>query len=203
MNRRLRVLVGLAAFAAVAAVLLRTGGAADPAPPAAADEVRDVFLLLDRGPIHIRLKITIAGKSPQAVRRDYLARLFRALDTDKDGKLTRLEFDRSPLNTSRRGPGTRGAASRTPAHRLRRGGPESAWADPVRHLWRAAHKLDLQIAVALGPFEHLPDRAFHHVRSQHEVPGEITGLRLQVRKCGQGADVRGIARLAGGGESSA
>src|SRR5437879_2070860 len=74
------------------------------ATPDEAESVRDVFLLLDRGPIHMRLRITIAGKSPQAMRRDYLARLFRALDTDNDGNLSRAEFERSPLNTSRRGP---------------------------------------------------------------------------------------------------
>jgi Ca2+-binding EF-hand superfamily protein len=101
--------------AAAAAVtwVVAAGLAADnkPAPDdkaAAADDpesVRDVFLLLDRGPLHLRLRITIGGKSPQAVRREYLARLFQALDTDpKDGKLSRAEFERSPLNTSRRGP---------------------------------------------------------------------------------------------------
>src|SRR5262245_50189387 len=69
--------------------------------------VRDVFLLLDRGPIHMRLRISIAGKSPQAVRREYLTRLFRLLDADGNGKLSRAEFERSPLNTSRRGPTVR------------------------------------------------------------------------------------------------
>ena len=87
------------------------------------EAVRDVFLLLDRGPLHLRLKITIAGKSPQAVRRDYLARLFKSLDADGDGKLTRAEFERSPLNTSRRGPTARPlspkeAAEIVPAARL-------------------------------------------------------------------------------------
>jgi Ca2+-binding EF-hand superfamily protein len=85
--------------------------------------VRDVFLLLDRGPLHMRLRITIAGKSPQAVRRDYLARLFRDLDTDHDGKLSRAEFERSPLNISRRGPAARPlspkeAAEIVPARKL-------------------------------------------------------------------------------------
>jgi Ca2+-binding EF-hand superfamily protein len=85
--------------------------------------VRDVFLLLDRGPLHIRLRTTIAGKSPEAVRREYLERLFKSLDTDHDGKLTRAEFERSPLNTSRRGPNARPlsakeAAEVIPAARL-------------------------------------------------------------------------------------
>src|SRR5262245_12930502 len=75
--------------------------------PDETEAVRDVSLLLDRGPLHLRLRITIAGKSPQAVRREYLARLFRTLDIDNDGKLSRAEFERSPLNTSRRGPTAR------------------------------------------------------------------------------------------------
>jgi Ca2+-binding EF-hand superfamily protein len=77
------------------------------AGPDDSEAVRDVFLLLDHAPLHLRLRITIDGKSPQAVRRDYLVRLFKTLDTDKDGKLSRAEFERSPLNTSRRGPGGR------------------------------------------------------------------------------------------------
>ena len=96
----------LVVFAGWVTTAGRAGG--DPAKPADDSEsVRDVFLLLDRGPLHLRLKVTINGKSPQAVRREYLARLFKALDTDGDGKLTRAEFERSPLNTSRRGPGAR------------------------------------------------------------------------------------------------
>jgi Ca2+-binding EF-hand superfamily protein len=93
------------------------------APPDDPDSVRDVFLLLDRGPLHMRLRITIAGKSPEAVRREYLARLFQALDSDKDGKLSRAEFERSPLNTSRRGTkgrslSPREAAETVPARKL-------------------------------------------------------------------------------------
>jgi Ca2+-binding EF-hand superfamily protein len=115
--------------AAIAASSVILAMASDPAAndkPAAADDaeaVRDVFLLLDRGPLHMRLRITIAGKSPQAVRREYLARLFKTLDIDKDGKLSRAEFERSPLNTSRRGTAARRrspqeAAETVPAAKL-------------------------------------------------------------------------------------
>ncbi len=128
MIAKLRSLKELAAVVVLAAVLLAIGGGAAEKQPAAAtgddpEVVRDVFLLLDKGPVHLRLKITIGGKSPQAVRRDYLARLFRALDTDGDGKLTRAEFERSPLNTSRRGPNSqplspKEAAEIVPASKL-------------------------------------------------------------------------------------
>jgi Ca2+-binding EF-hand superfamily protein len=107
-------------------------GSADdkPAAPDDSEAVRDVFLLLDRGPIHMRLRITIGGKSPQAVRRDYLARLFKALDTDKDGKLSRAEFERSPLNTSRRGKAARPLSPR-----------EAAETVPVRKLADALERV--------------------------------------------------------------
>jgi Ca2+-binding EF-hand superfamily protein len=88
----------------VAAGLVVSNG---PRAPDETESVRDVFLLLDRGPLHIRLRVTIGGKSPEAVRREYLARLFRDLDVNHDGKLSRAEFERSPLNTSRRGPAGR------------------------------------------------------------------------------------------------
>ena len=123
MNARLRILAMVPALAL--AWVAASGRAArdGPAAPDDPESVRDVFLLLDRGPLHIRLRVTIGGKSPQAVRRDYLDRLFRALDTDNDGKLSRAEFERSPLNTSRRGPtarplSPREAAETVPAARL-------------------------------------------------------------------------------------
>jgi Ca2+-binding EF-hand superfamily protein len=100
-------LVGLVLLAALVSVVAVSFADKPAEPPANPEAVRDVFLLLDRGPLHLRLHITISGKSPAAVRRDYLKRLFEALDTDHDGKLTRAEFERSPLNTSRRGPNAR------------------------------------------------------------------------------------------------
>ena len=87
MNARGRTLVALSAIAAAATWVALGGRAADDQtpPPVDPEVVRDVFLLLDRGPLHMRLKITIGGKSPAAVRREYLARLFKSLDTDGDG----------------------------------------------------------------------------------------------------------------------
>jgi len=115
-------LLGMVVTAALVSVVA-VSHADKPAEPADSEGVRDVFLLLDRGPLHLRLHITIAGKSPQAVRREYLKRLFESLDTNHDGKLTRAEFERSPLNTSRRGSTARPlslkeAAEIVPASRL-------------------------------------------------------------------------------------
>jgi Ca2+-binding EF-hand superfamily protein len=107
-------LLGIALTVALASVVA-LGQADRPAEKASSEGARDVFLLLDRGPLHLRLHITIAGKSPQAVRREYLKRLFELLDTDHDGKLTRAEFERSPLNTSRRGPRSRPLSPREAA----------------------------------------------------------------------------------------
>ncbi len=101
------LLLGLIPAAALTWLVLAGPAVSDG--PAAEDpeSVRDVFLLLDRGPVHMRLHVTIDGKSPQAMRRDYLERLFQSLDANHDGKLTREEFEKSPLNTSRRGPNAR------------------------------------------------------------------------------------------------
>jgi Ca2+-binding EF-hand superfamily protein len=110
MTARRCTLVGVTVAAALAVAAARS---ATPAPNP--ESVRDVFLLLDSGPLHLRLTITIAGQSPQAVRREYLARLFKALDTNGDGKLTKAEFEKSPLNTARRGPNARPMSAREAA----------------------------------------------------------------------------------------
>ena len=68
--------------------------AADPAPTA---EVRDVILMLDNGPLHVRLHVSVGKKAPAEARRGTMERLLKSLDTDGDGKLSRDEAQRSPL----------------------------------------------------------------------------------------------------------
>ncbi len=70
-----------------------------------ASATRDVFLLLDEGPLHVRVHVAIGGKAPGAARAAYLEALFKSLDANHDGKLSKAEFARSPLNVSLRGGG--------------------------------------------------------------------------------------------------
>jgi Ca2+-binding EF-hand superfamily protein len=123
--RRALWLRGGAVVVAMSTLLVGLAGEppAAPRPDADVESVRDVFLLLERGPLHLRLRITIGGKSPEAARREYLAQLFKSLDLDHDGKLSRAEFERSPLSTTRRGPTARPlspaeAAETIPASKL-------------------------------------------------------------------------------------
>ena len=82
------------AIVATSAALISPLHAADPAPSA---EVRDVILMLDNGPLHVRLHVSVGKKAPTAARRATIERLMKSLDTDGDGKLSRDEAQRSPL----------------------------------------------------------------------------------------------------------
>ena len=68
--------------------------AADSAP---SSEVRDIILVLDNGPLHLRVHVAVGGVSPQEARRASLDRLVKSLDADGDGKLSQKEAERSPL----------------------------------------------------------------------------------------------------------
>lgn len=76
--------------------------AASKTAPAAGTDVRDVLLLLDESPLHLRLHLTLEGLSLAAARSAYVDRLMKSLDTDGDGKLSPQEAAKSPLQTARR-----------------------------------------------------------------------------------------------------
>jgi Ca2+-binding EF-hand superfamily protein len=93
---------------------LRLNGADNPpqaktaqtAPAGATtDEIRDTFLLLDSGPLHLRLHIAVGAQSPGDARKATVQRLLESLDTDKDGQLSRDEAQRSPLFREKQRPG--------------------------------------------------------------------------------------------------
>src|SRR5262245_42700575 len=58
---------------------------------------RDVVLLLDDGPLHLRLHLSLEGISLGESRKQYVAALIDKLDANRDGKLSRDEAARSPL----------------------------------------------------------------------------------------------------------
>jgi Ca2+-binding EF-hand superfamily protein len=68
-------------------------------------DVRDVLLLLDDGPLHLRFRVTLSGVSLAAAREAYVDRLLRKLDTNGDGKLSPEELAHSPLAPPRRASG--------------------------------------------------------------------------------------------------
>ncbi len=67
------------------------------ADSAATSEIRDVILMLDSGPLHLRVQVAVGRMSPQDARRASLDRLLKTLDADGDGKLSQKEAERSPL----------------------------------------------------------------------------------------------------------
>ncbi len=96
-ERRLaHVLANVATVVALISVALISSrlSAADPAPSA---EIRDVILMLEKGPLHLRVHVAVGGLSPQDARRASLDRLLKTLDADGDGKLSQKEAERSPL----------------------------------------------------------------------------------------------------------
>ena len=76
------------------------------APRPVADQ-RDVVLLLDDGPLHLRLHLALGGVSLAEARRQYVARLVGSLDADGDGRLSRDEATRSPLLRTKTRPGAK------------------------------------------------------------------------------------------------
>ncbi len=62
-----------------------------------AGEARDVLLMLDSGPLHMRIHVSVGKRSPSEARQNTIDRLWKTLDADGDGKLTRDEAQRSPL----------------------------------------------------------------------------------------------------------
>src|SRR5262245_39456847 len=89
------------AQAAAAAPGVLPGAVSSPSRPAApaatASDRRDIVLLLNEGPLHLRMNLALGGVSLAEARRQYVQRLVAALDTNKDGKLSRDEIQKSPL----------------------------------------------------------------------------------------------------------
>jgi Ca2+-binding EF-hand superfamily protein len=78
-----------------------------PAPAAVArqSDRQDVLLMLDGGPVHVRLNLAIGGISLGEARRQFVTNLIQTLDKDKDGKLSRAEAAGSPLLRKKDRPG--------------------------------------------------------------------------------------------------
>lgn len=66
---------------------------------------RDVLLLLDGGPLHLRFHFSLGGVSLAEARQKYVARLIDSLDVNRDGKLSREEADASALLRTKKRPG--------------------------------------------------------------------------------------------------
>ena len=110
--------MGASVISATWMLMLGVLGADGPAPAAALGKVKaeaslshdakalqaagpadrkDVLLLLDDGPLHFRLRLSLGGVSLAEARRQYIDRLIESLDANHDGKLSRDEASHSPL----------------------------------------------------------------------------------------------------------
>lgn len=87
------------AKAAVAAVAPSAG------PKLSRADRRDILLLLDNGPLHLRMHLSLQGVSLGEARKQYVARLIDQLDSNRDGKLTRDEAAKSPILRTKSRPG--------------------------------------------------------------------------------------------------
>ncbi len=70
-------------------------------------DLHDVVILLDGAPLVMRMNVGMGGVSLAQLRREYVGQMVTALDTDKDGKLSRKEADRSPILRTKQRPGAR------------------------------------------------------------------------------------------------
>lgn len=86
------------AVAQVSRTVSADAGAPRAAAPAAnAADSQDVLLMLEGGPVHLRLNLALSGVSLAEARRQFVAELIRTLDKDQDGKLSRDEANASPV----------------------------------------------------------------------------------------------------------
>jgi Ca2+-binding EF-hand superfamily protein len=84
-------------------VAKNNSAASRPAPPSS--DRRDVLMLLDHGPVHLRMNLTLGGVSLAQSRRQYVTGLIESLDQDGDGKLSRTEAAKSPILRTKERPG--------------------------------------------------------------------------------------------------
>ena len=78
------------------------GGHGPAARVAPGGDTRDVLLLLDSGPLHLRFHVMFGSRSLAEAREQYVERLIKELDVDGDGRVSRKESQPSPLFNARR-----------------------------------------------------------------------------------------------------
>ena len=94
MRRTIRAAAKSAGILALAALAPWAEAGADPGP---VGETRDVLMMLDSGPVHLRFHIALGGAPLPRIRQEYIDRLITSLDQDGDGTVSRKEARNSPL----------------------------------------------------------------------------------------------------------